>query len=85
VDKGIKASLLKKVKSIALAGGVARNSRLREKLEREAKKHNLKVFYPSPILCTDNAAMIAAAGDFRLSRGERSNLDLNAVPYAKLC
>ena len=85
VDKGIKASLLKKVKSIALAGGVARNSRLREKLEREAKKHNLKVFYPSPILCTDNAAMIAAAGDFRLSRGERSSLNLNAVPYAKLC
>jgi N6-L-threonylcarbamoyladenine synthase len=85
VDKGIKAALLKKVKSIALAGGVARNSRLRDKLEREARKHNLKVFYPSPILCTDNAAMIAAAGDFRLSGGERSNLDLNAVPYAKLC
>ena len=85
VDKGIKASLLKKVKSIALAGGVARNTRLREKLEREARKHNLKVFYPSPILCTDNAAMIASAGDFRLSRGERSSLNLNAVPYAKLC
>jgi N6-L-threonylcarbamoyladenine synthase len=85
VDKGIKASLLKKVKSIALAGGVARNSRLREKLKREAEKHDLKVFYPSPILCTDNAAMIAAAGDFRLSRGERSSLNLNAVPYAKLC
>jgi N6-L-threonylcarbamoyladenine synthase len=85
VEKGIKASLLKKVKSIALAGGVARNSRLREKLEIEASKYDLKVFYPSPILCTDNAAMIAAAGDFHLSRGERSGLDLNAIPYAKLC
>jgi N6-L-threonylcarbamoyladenine synthase len=85
VEKGIKASLLRKVKSIALAGGVARNSRLRERLEKEASKHDLKVFYPSPILCTDNAAMIAAAGDFHLSRGERSNLDLNAIPYAKLC
>jgi N6-L-threonylcarbamoyladenine synthase len=85
VEKGIKAALLKKVKNIALAGGVARNSRLREKFETEAKKHNLNVFYPSPILCTDNAAMIASAGDFRLSRGERSGLDLNAIPYAKLC
>ncbi len=85
VDKGIKACLFKKVRNITLAGGVARNSRLRERLEAEAGKHDLKVFYPSPILCTDNAAMIASAGDFRLSRGERSNLDLNAVPYAKLC
>lgn len=85
VDKGIKASILKKVKNVALAGGVARNSRLRDRLEMEAQKHDLKVFYPSPILCTDNAAMIASAGDFRLSKGERSNFDLNAIPYAKLC
>jgi N6-L-threonylcarbamoyladenine synthase len=85
VDKGINAALMRKVKIIALAGGVARNSRLRNRLEMEAQKHDLKVFYPSPILCTDNATMIASAGDFRLSRGERSNLDLNAVPYAKLC
>jgi len=85
VQKGIKASLLKRAKSIALAGGVASNSRLRERLEMEARKHDLKVFYPSPILCTDNAAMIAAAGDFHLAKGERSSLDLNAIPYAKLC
>jgi N6-L-threonylcarbamoyladenine synthase len=85
VDKGMKACLFKKVKNIALAGGVARNSRLRKRLETEAREHDLEVFYPSPILCTDNAAMIASAGDFRLSRGERSSLDLNAIPYAKLC
>jgi len=85
VDKGMKSCFFKKVKNIALAGGVARNSRLRERLETEARKHDLEVFYPSPILCTDNAAMIASAGDFRLSRGERSSLDLNAIPYAKLC
>jgi N6-L-threonylcarbamoyladenine synthase len=85
VDKARKACLFKKVRNIALAGGVARNSRLRERLEAEASKHDLKVFHPSPILCTDNAAMIASAGDFHLSRGERSSLDLNAVPYAKLC
>ncbi len=84
VEKGIKACLKKNTRKIALAGGVARNSRLRERLRVEAEKHHLKVFYPAPILCTDNAAMIAAAGDFRLSQGETSGLDLNAVPYAPL-
>ncbi len=84
VEKGIKACLKKNTQKIALAGGVARNSRLRDKLRQEAKKQKLEVFFPSPILCTDNAAMIASAGDFRLSRGEKSDLDLNAVPYAPL-
>ncbi|KPL00987.1 MAG: tRNA threonylcarbamoyladenosine biosynthesis protein TsaB [candidate division Zixibacteria bacterium SM23_73_3] len=84
VEKGIKACLEKNTRKIALAGGVARNKRLRERLRAEAEKNHLHVFYPSPILCTDNAAMIAAAGDFRLSRGEVSGLDLNAIPYAPL-
>jgi N6-L-threonylcarbamoyladenine synthase len=84
VEKGIKACLKKHTRRIALAGGVARNSRLRERLRAEAEKNRLDVFYPSPILCTDNAAMIAAAGDFRLSKGEKSGLDLNAIPYAPL-
>ncbi|MGB2697517.1 MAG: tRNA (adenosine(37)-N6)-threonylcarbamoyltransferase complex transferase subunit TsaD [Candidatus Zixiibacteriota bacterium] len=84
VDKAINAARALKINEIALAGGVARNSRLREKLIHKAKLQKLKVFYPSPILCTDNAAMIAAAGDFYLSRDKSSGLDLNAVPYAKL-
>ena len=84
VEKVIKAALFKDVKKIALAGGVASNSRLREKLKIRSAEQSLEVFFPSLSLCTDNAAMIAAAGDFRLSRGERSGLDLNAVPYAKL-
>jgi N6-L-threonylcarbamoyladenine synthase len=84
VEKGIKACLQKHTQIIALAGGVARNRRLRERLKAAADKHHLKVFYPSPILCTDNAAMIAAAGEFRLFRGEISGLDLNAIPYAPL-
>lgn len=84
LEKGIKACHSKNTQKIALAGGVARNSRLREKLQAEADKHHFQVFFPSPILCTDNAAMIAAVGDFRLSQGERSGLDLNAIPYAPL-
>lgn len=84
LEKGIRACLRKSTSKIALAGGVARNRRLRERLREEAEKHHLEVFYPSPILCTDNAAMIAAAGDFRLSKGEISGLDLNAIPYAPL-
>jgi N6-L-threonylcarbamoyladenine synthase len=84
LEKGIKACLKKNTNRLALAGGVARNRRLRERLKTEAERYNLKVFYPSPILCTDNAAMIAAAGDFHLCRGERSDLDLNAIPYASL-
>lgn len=84
IEKGIRACQRKNTKKIALAGGVARNKRLRERLHAEAEKQNLQVFYPSPILCTDNAAMIASAGDFHLSQGERSDLDLNAIPYAPL-
>ncbi len=84
VEKGIKACLDMNSRTIALGGGVARNRRLRQRVKEEADKHKLEVLYPSPILCTDNAAMIAAAGDFRLSAGERSNLDLNAVPYVPL-
>jgi N6-L-threonylcarbamoyladenine synthase len=84
LEKGIQACLQKNSQKLALAGGVARNGRLRERLKLEAQKHNLEVFFPSPVLCTDNAAMIAAAGEFHLSKGEKSTLDLNAVPYAPL-
>jgi N6-L-threonylcarbamoyladenine synthase len=84
VDKGIKACLDRKTKKIALAGGVARNERLRQRMEEEAEEYDLQVLYPSPILCTDNAVMIAAAGDFHLSSGRTSGLDLNAIPYAPL-
>ncbi|MDP3025963.1 MAG: tRNA (adenosine(37)-N6)-threonylcarbamoyltransferase complex transferase subunit TsaD [candidate division Zixibacteria bacterium] len=84
VDKSLKAALELKVNQIAIAGGVANNSRLRQKLSLEAIKEGLELYIPSPVLCTDNAAMIAAAGYFHLHNGENSPLDLNAYPHLSL-
>ena len=64
---------------IVIAGGVACNSGLRKRFAELAKRQRLEVHFPSPILCADNAAMLAVAGDFYLSQGLSSALDLNAV------
>ncbi|MBE7011275.1 MAG: tRNA (adenosine(37)-N6)-threonylcarbamoyltransferase complex transferase subunit TsaD [Ruminococcaceae bacterium] len=67
------------VKKIALAGGVASNKPLRERIEEKAKKNGFELSFPSPILCTDNAAMIGCAGYYAYQNGEVAGLDLNAV------
>lgn len=72
------------VKTIALAGGVASNSALRKMMAEEAAKYGIDVIYPPPILCTDNGAMIAAAGYFGFLRGDFAELNLNAVPSLEL-
>lgn len=64
---------------IALAGGVAANSALREKMTEKAGEKGIKVVYPAPVLCTDNAVMIAAAGYFEYISGTRADTSLNAV------
>jgi len=69
---------------IVLAGGVSRNSYIRNAFDKLSKNLNLKVYYPEPILCTDNAAMIAAAGYYNYINGERADLRLNAVPNLKI-
>jgi len=82
--KAIRAARKYGTNHILLAGGVARNSRLRRELGRRAKHSKIKVHLPSPILCTDNAAMIASAGYFLYKRGKVSDLSLDAYPNLPL-
>ena len=69
---------------LAIAGGVASNSTLRKEMELACEKNHIKFYHPSPILCTDNAAMIGAAAYYEYLAGTRHGLDLNAVPNLKL-
>ena len=71
-------------KKFAIAGGVASNSALRSAMEEACKKSGVAFYHPSPILCTDNAAMIGAAAYYEYLAGTRSGWDLNAVPNLKL-
>jgi N6-L-threonylcarbamoyladenine synthase len=80
VQKTMSAAESTGVKTVLLGGGVVANSRLRERIAAEAQSAGIRVIYPSPELCTDNAAMIAAAGQSRLARGERSAYDVAAEP-----
>lgn len=69
---------------LAIAGGVASNGVLREKMKTACRENNIRFYSPSPILCTDNAAMIGAAAYYEYMAGNRSGWDLNAVPNLKL-
>ena len=69
---------------LAIAGGVASNSALREGMRQACEKEGIKFYYPSPIFCTDNAAMIGAAAYYEYINGARAGWDLNAVPNLKL-
>ena len=83
-ENAIKTCKKHNVDKIAIAGGVASNSALRFKLAEEASKNGIEVLFPSPILCTDNAAMIGSAAYFNFINNKMSSLDLNAKPNLKL-
>ncbi|MCM1123818.1 MAG: tRNA (adenosine(37)-N6)-threonylcarbamoyltransferase complex transferase subunit TsaD [Eubacterium sp.] len=72
------------INKFAIAGGVASNSALRNTLEKECARRGITFYHPSPILCTDNAAMIGAAAYYEYRKGVRHGYDLNAVPNLKL-
>ncbi len=79
IENTLKAAKQLKIKKIALAGGVSANSYIRAQFI-DLEKQGYQIFYPEPVLCTDNAAMIASAGYYQYLAGTRSDLSLNAVP-----
>ena len=83
-DKAMLAAVETGARTVALAGGVASNSGLRNTMNDKCQKAGLRLVMPPPILCTDNAAMIGSAAFYRLMRGEIAGLDLNACPSLRL-
>ena len=84
VSHTIEAAKMYRMDKVALAGGVASNSALRQTMKERCEAAGLKFYYPSPILCTDNAAMIGCAAYYEYLAGTRHGLDLNAVPNLKI-
>ena len=80
VEKTVSAAEKFKLTKIVLAGGVAANSSLESTLRKSCEERNLKFFYPSKILCTDNAAMIACRGYYQSLEKKFASSTLNAVP-----
>ena len=92
-EKAVTEMLLSNVKKaikqygenkIVIAGGVSRNTYIRKEFDKLEDELGIKVYYPEPILCTDNAAMIAAAGYYDYINGKRADLKLNAIPNLKI-
>lgn len=83
-DHTISAARRIGISKIAIAGGVAANSSLRTQMQELARKNNMTFYHPSPVYCTDNAAMIGVAGYYEYIKGVRDSWDLNAVPNLKI-
>ncbi|MCL5807399.1 MAG: tRNA (adenosine(37)-N6)-threonylcarbamoyltransferase complex transferase subunit TsaD, partial [Deltaproteobacteria bacterium] len=79
LEKTLRAAEMTSVSRVVICGGVAANSRLRERFREETARSGKGFFVPPPVLCTDNAAMIAVVGEHLLMEGHRDSLDMNAV------
>lgn len=84
VDNSMHAVKKYGLNKFAIAGGVASNSALRSAMKEACEKEGVEFYYPSPIFCTDNAAMIGVAAYYEYQKGTRHGWDLNAVPNLKL-
>lgn len=84
VEKTVKLAKERKSKKIVMAGGVAANEGLRNLMKERGREESIEIFYPSKILCTDNAAMIGSAAYFNYIEGQVSDLYLNVVPNLEL-
>ena len=84
VEKTFLAAEALEINKIALAGGVAANSKLRQRMQEECENKKIELQFPSLVLCTDNAAMIGAAAYYEYINGRRDGMELNAVPNLKL-
>ncbi|MGN0250905.1 MAG: tRNA (adenosine(37)-N6)-threonylcarbamoyltransferase complex transferase subunit TsaD [Oliverpabstia sp.] len=83
-EKAVRAAKEYKMDKLAIAGGVASNGSLRRAMQEACEQQGIQFYYPSPIFCTDNAAMIGVAAYYEYQKGVRHGLDLNAVPNLKL-
>lgn len=84
VDHAIAAAKDYHISKLAIAGGVASNQTLRSAMKQACENNGIQFYHPSPIFCTDNAAMIGVAGYYEYIKGTRHGWDLNAVPNLKL-
>lgn len=84
VENAMRAVKEYSTSKFAIAGGVASNSTLRAAMKKACEERNVEFYYPSPIFCTDNAAMIGVAAYYEYLNGTRHGWDLNAVPNLKL-